>query len=142
MLNTNQAIQSSKTYRIVNGRGSVIDELTGLSLEQAERCLCNCLNHGANAYLQDELTPLEQWQGRKLPEDEIRTLVNIGFCQPKFYKTSVWRKAKALMDEVVCPQGMAFPHDYGRGKGKYSTEHSISDVADYIVELLCNQAAA
>ena len=136
MLNTKQT-QPSKTYRIVNGRGSVIDELTGLTLNQAEDALCRCLNHGANAYLQVELTPLEEWQGRKLSEDEIRTLVGIGFCQPKFYKRSVWLKAKALMDEVIIPNGWAYSHDYGHGKGKYSTDLDISSVKEHAVLLLC-----
>lgn len=133
MLNQTQA---SKTYRIVNGRGSVIDQLVGLSLDQAEHALCNCLNHGANAYLQDELTPLEEWQKNKLSEDEIHNLIGIGFCQPKFYKRHVWTKAKKLMDEVVVPQGLAYPYDYGFGKGKYESNLEISEVKSKVVELL------
>ncbi|MAA93001.1 MAG: hypothetical protein CML21_00555 [Rheinheimera sp.] len=135
MLNTNQTTQS-KTYRIVNGRGTVIDDLTGLTLNQAETCLCRCLNQGANAYLQDELTPLEEWQGRTLSEDEIRSLIGVGFCQPKFYKRSVWLKAKKLMDEIVVPLGLAYPHDYGYGKGKYSSDCDIDEVKSQVVELL------
>lgn len=132
MLNTNL----SKTYRIVNGRGSVIDELTGLSLSDAEHALCRCLNQGSNAYLQDELTPLEEWQYRNLSEDEIRSLIGVGFCQPKFYKRSVWLKAKSLMDEIAVPLGLAFPHDYGYGKGKYSSDIDIDEVKSQVVDLL------
>ena len=139
MLSTNQRAQA-KTYRIVNGRGSVIDELTGLTLNQAEDALCRCLNHGANAYLQDELTPVEQWQSKHLLEDEIRSLVGVGFCQPKFYKRSVWLKAKALMDEIIIPNGWACPHDYGYGKGKYSTDLDIETVKEHAVLLLCDKS--
>ena len=128
--------QSSKTYRIVNGRGSVIDNLVGLTLNQAEHALCSCLNHGANAYLQDELTPLEKWQQRKLTEDEIHNLIGIGFCQPKFYKRNVWIKAKKLMDEVLVPQGLAYPYDFGFGKGKYESDFEISEVKSRVVNLL------
>lgn len=135
MLNTNQN-QPSKTYRIVNGRGSVIDELTGLTLSDAEHALCRCLNHGANAYLQDELTPVEEWQGRNLSEDEIRSLIGVGFCQPKFYKRATWLKAKKLMDEVIVPKGLAYPHDFGHGKGKYSTNFEIDQVKENVVSIL------
>jgi hypothetical protein len=55
-------------------------------------------------------------------------LIMIGFCQPKFYKRSVWLKAKKLMDAVVVPNGLARPFDYGRGAGKYATDLKIKEV--------------
>ena len=74
----------------------------------------------------------------KLKKEEVLSLVGIGFCQPKFYKPSVWRKAKRLMDTIVCPNNLAYPHDFGRGKGKYNTELSIEDVKQKTIGLLRN----
>ena len=55
-------MQTLETYRIVDARGNLLDndqEFTGLSLQKAERILCNVLNSGADAYIQDEeLSPL------------------------------------------------------------------------------------
>jgi hypothetical protein len=72
----------------------------------------------------------------KLTEDEVNNLVGIGFCQPKFYKRSVWLKAKKLMDTVVCLNGLAIPFNYGHGKGKYESEFDIDEVKEKTVELL------
>lgn len=72
----------------------------------------------------------------KFTEDEVRHLVGIGFCQPRFYKPSVWRKAKRLMDNIVCPNGLAFPFDFGRGKGKYESDFSIEEVKSRTIEIL------
>lgn len=53
-------------------------------------------------------------------------LIGIGFCQPKFYKPHIWRKAKAIM-EWLCDfrstEGDVYVirYDFGRGKGKYMT---------------------
>ena len=49
----------------------------------------------------------------------IGDYVAIGFCQKKFYKPSVWRKAMKAMDVLVA-EGYAVPFDYGRGKGKFN----------------------
>ena len=74
---------------------------------------------------------------RRITEIEARTLVGIGFCQPKFYKRHVWLKAKRLMDTYAVPNSLAYPHDLGRGKGKYSTNHeSIEGVKTLVVQLL------
>lgn len=67
---------------------------------------------------------------------EVKTLVGIGFCQPKFYKASVWRKAKKLMDEVLCPNQLAEPFDFGRGKGKYKSIKDIKDCVKATTEIL------
>jgi hypothetical protein len=64
------------------------------------------------------------------------TLVKIGFCQPKFYKRSVWLKAKKLMDEVVVPNGLAEPFDYGRGKGKYTSDLRVEEVVHKVKIIL------
>ncbi len=68
---------------------------------------------------------------KKLTEDEIDRLINIGFCQPKFYKPTTWRKASRVMEYLIT-KGLVIPYDYGRGKGKYSMsndDHSIDDIS-------------
>jgi hypothetical protein len=67
---------------------------------------------------------------------DVENLIKIGFCQPKFYKRSVWLKAKNLMDNVVVPAGLAKPFDYGRGKGKYTTNLSIEEVIQKTIDIL------
>jgi hypothetical protein len=136
MLNTNQTV-SPKTYRIVNGRGKVINDMQNLSLYDAEVALCRAIVMGHNAYLEDQPTALQRWQDMQLSEDEVRDLVGIGFCQPKFYRQSVWKKAKALMNEIIIPNGWAFPYDYGFGKGKYSTDLDIETVKLNVLQTLC-----
>lgn len=126
----------SNLYQIVTARGKVIDDLTGLTLFDAEQALTRVLNHGFNAYLQEVPTPLEIWQSKGLVEEEIKELVHIGFCQPKLYKPSVWKKAKALMEQLLVPAALAFPYDYGRGKGKFSTDYDIDYVKDQAVNLI------
>lgn len=72
----------------------------------------------------------------KLNEDEVLALIGIGFCQPKFYKRRVWLRAKKLMDEVICPNKLAYPSDFGRGKGKYDTDFDIDDVKQKAIEIM------
>jgi len=57
--------------------------------------------------------------------EQIKELISIGFCQPKFYKQSVWRHAKIVM-EWLCDNtdGRVTHFDYGKGKGKYQCEGS------------------
>jgi hypothetical protein len=60
---------------------------------------------------------------------EIENLVSIGLCQPKFYKRSVWARANTLM--LKCAQfGLVKPHDFGRGKGKYTTDLTPREIAE------------
>jgi hypothetical protein len=47
-------MMKEKTFRIVDDNNNVIDELTSLSEFAAEQALTRCLNHGEDAYLQDE----------------------------------------------------------------------------------------
>tara|TARA_B100000809_G_C15124506_1_gene525632 strand:- start:636 stop:998 length:363 start_codon:yes stop_codon:yes gene_type:complete len=75
----------------------------------------------------------------KLTEDDAIRLVGIGFCQPSFYKRHVWLKAKKLMDNLVCPNELAFPHNFGHGKGKYESNFDIDEVKERTVELLRNE---
>lgn len=56
----------------------------------------------------------------------IKEAISIGFCQPKFYKPSVWAKSKKIMEELCKMDCGVIPFDYGRGKGKYSTNKEIS----------------
>lgn len=45
--------------------------------------------------------------------------IGIGFCQPKFYKPSVWRKAKKIMEWLCDNTPHVYRFDFGRGMGKY-----------------------
>jgi hypothetical protein len=58
---------------------------------------------------------------------EIDRLVWIGFCQPKFYKQSVWRKAKALMD-LACDMNIGVEYRPVRGAGHYWTARGEDEV--------------
>ena len=78
-------------------------------------------------------------QSKKYTTLDVKRLVSIGFCQPKFYKASVWRKAKKLMDEVVCPNNLGTPHDFGRGKGKYKATDDIKTCIAGVTEILSNE---
>lgn len=50
----------------------------------------------------------------------IERLIGIGFCQPKFYKQTVWKYANLVMQEL-CSMELVYPFDFGRGKGKYES---------------------
>lgn len=71
---------------------------------------------------------------RKFSPEELDTYIGIGFCQPKFYLPSAWRKAKKLM-EIACSFGWAKPFDFGRGCGKYISDLDISEVKMKIQDL-------
>lgn len=51
-------------------------------------------------------------------EESIRKLIFLGFCQPVFYKASVWAKAKKIMDYAVS-LNIGVYHKPVRGKGHY-----------------------
>lgn len=152
-------MQTLETYRIVDNSGNLLDnnqEFTGLSLRKAESILCNVLNSGADAYIQDEeLSPLasaivakfkeapalydvlRNFRKKRWSRQETKDTVGIGFCVPKYYIPAAWRRAKDLMDKLLVPLELAFPHDYGRGKGKYSTNHDIAKVQTEVMNLIC-----
>lgn len=71
----------------------------------------------------------------KFTDDEIVQFVNIGFCQPKFYRPEVWRKAKRVM-EIACSLGLAEPYDFGRGKGKYTSDLDMSEVSAKLLKIV------
>lgn len=50
----------------------------------------------------------------------IERLIGIGFCQPKYYKATVWKYANLVMQEL-CNMRLVYPFDFGRGKGKYKS---------------------
>ncbi|WP_026959877.1 hypothetical protein [Aliagarivorans taiwanensis] len=75
----------------------------------------------------------------KMTRKDANSLVAIGFCIPRFYKPAVWAKAKRLMDNVVCPAGLATAHDFGRGKGKYTSPLDITDVQKQTLTILEQQ---
>jgi hypothetical protein len=52
--------------------------------------------------------------------------IGIGFCQPKFYKRSVWLKAKRIMEWLCDNTPYVERYDFGRGCGKYNAKQSIS----------------
>jgi hypothetical protein len=55
---------------------------------------------------------------------QIDQLVWIGFCQPKFYKPSVWVKAKAMMLLAV-KMGIGVEHRPIRGAGHFWTKTNL-----------------
>jgi hypothetical protein len=55
----------------------------------------------------------------KASQDTTEHLIGIGFCQPKFYKPHIWRKAKAIMEWLCDNTAFVKRHDFGRGMGKY-----------------------
>lgn len=73
--------------------------------------------------------------------EEVRKLVGIGFCQPKFYPPSLWRRAERVM-KFLCavPESMVTPHNCGRGKGKYTanTDEDFDDLKDRLARLYLN----
>lgn len=157
-------MQTLETYRIVNGRGKLLDndpEFTGLTLQKAEGILCNVLNSGADAYMQEEeLSPLaaaivakfkatpglydvlRYFQKKRWSRQEAKDTIGIGFCVPKYYIPAAWRRAKDLMDKLLVPLDLTFAHDYGRGKGKYSTDHDIAKVQAEVMDLICGREAS
>lgn len=143
------------THSIVNKQGAVIEGLTGLSLTDAETALCRQINLGADAYISDDepnelqlainkslvanpclVQVIASYKAKRWSSVDVKCVIGISFCQPKHYTTTAWRRSKTLMDSLVCPLGLAFPHDYGRGKGKYSTDFDIDDVAREIQRLI------
>ncbi|MCC0642190.1 MULTISPECIES: hypothetical protein [unclassified Clostridioides] len=50
----------------------------------------------------------------------IERLIGIGFCEPKYYKVTVWKYANLVMQEL-CNMRLVYPFDFGRGKGKYKS---------------------
>lgn len=76
------------------------------------------------------------FSGGTLDEDQVKEYlkeyIGIGFCQPKFYKSYAWRRASNVMI-LLCDKKLAYPHDYGRGKGKYSTnEKDLFKIVDLL----------
>lgn len=61
----------------------------------------------------------------------IDIYISIGFCQPKFYTKETWSRANKLMKKL-CILGIVYPHDFGRGKGKYACYGEISKVKECI----------
>ena len=151
-------MQTLQRYSIVNTRGRLLDndsDYAGLTLSNAERILSNVLNHGANAFIQDEeLSPLaakivanfkakpelydvlRTFKKKGWTREEVKSTVGIGFCCPKFYKPEAWRRAKNLMDKLLVPLDLAYPHDYGRGKAKYSTNEDWTKVQAEVMDLI------
>lgn len=70
--------------------------------------------------------------------EEIKKLVWIGFCQPKFYKASVWKKAKELM-LIACEMNIGVYHRPYRGAAHFWTEDgvSIDSVVEALIKKLC-----
>ena len=59
--------------------------------------------------------------------DILKNIIGIGFCQPKFYKPTVWKYSKLLMERGI-DMNIITPKDHGRGKGKYSSDLSYDDL--------------
>jgi hypothetical protein len=74
-------------------------------------------------------------------ERPIQDYIRIGFCKPKYYKQSIWRKAKRIMEKLV-ETGLVENFDFGRGKGKYITSSALRDLKltyKQEIDLLANQ---
>ncbi len=63
-----------------------------------------------------------------MSNEVLRDLINIGFSQTRHVQPWAWRYAKQLMDRA-CALGLARPYDFGRGKGKYTSELHTPDLA-------------
>ena len=68
-------------------------------------------------------------------KEDINTLIRVGLCQPKYYKRSVWLKAKKIM-EKLCETEYVIPYDFGRGKGKFTTKNLDHLTFNQTVEFL------
>lgn len=143
------------THSIVNAKGKVIEGLTGLSLADAESALYRQITLGADAYISDDepnglqkaintslvanpglVQVIAAYKAKRWSSVDVRSVICIAFCQPKNYTPAAWRRSKTLMDTLVCPLGLAFAYDFGRGKGKYSTDFDIDEVAKEIQRLI------
>lgn len=67
---------------------------------------------------------------RVYSHEEAHTLLGIGFCQSSFYKPAVWRQARSIMDSIMVPNDLAYPHDFGRGKGKYESKIPLDEARE------------
>ena len=68
-----------------------------------------------------------------LTNAEIDTHVSVGSCQPKFYTPEAWRKGKRMLD-IACNLGLAYPYDFGRGKGKYLSDFTKAEIIAGIIK--------
>ena len=63
----------------------------------------------------------------------LRDLVYAGFGHSGMYTQTVWRYISSIMN-IACKLNLAYPYDFGKGKGKYKTTDNIS--IDDIVKAL------
>ena len=63
-----------------------------------------------------------------MSNEVLRDLINTGFNQTRHVQPWAWRYAKQLMDRA-CALGLARPFDFGRGKGKYTSELHTPELA-------------
>lgn len=57
--------------------------------------------------------------------------INIGFCQRSFYKPATWRFAVDIM-EYLRKQGYVEAYNFGRGKGKYTSDMNTVEITNCI----------
>ena len=69
----------------------------------------------------------------------ISKLVYIGFSVKRVFKPTSWRYATKMLDRA-CELDLAYPYDFGRGKGKYKCQEGIR--IDDIVKTLQNDDIA
>lgn len=60
--------------------------------------------------------------------EDLKALIRIGLCQPKFYKPTVWYYAKELMEFAIY-LNLVIECDLGKGKGKYASQFSVDTLA-------------
>jgi hypothetical protein len=68
----------------------------------------------------------------------VERLIRIGFCQRSFYKPSVWKAAMDVM-KVLVKHNLAYPHDFGHGKGKYTTDLSLTDDISFMAQTVISK---
>ena len=59
----------------------------------------------------------------------IDSFLGIGFCQPKFYKPSVWAKAKKIM-LFLASMNIGIIHKPYHGKGHFWTNDNLDIIKD------------
>ena len=67
--------------------------------------------------------------------EAVKSLIFTGFCQPKFYKASVWSRVRKIMDYAVS-LNIGVEYRPRRGAGHYWTDDnkdiSIPDVVNLV----------
>lgn len=61
--------------------------------------------------------------------EEVEKLINIGFCQSRFYNPDIWEQATDVMDCLANRTDFVVHRNFGRGKGKFNTTEKLDALA-------------